>query len=43
MLNNKQAGKRFLYVKTARQQDLAIPPRVTRAFQPFAVPAGNYG
>ena len=39
----KEAGKRLLYMKTVRQQDLVIPRRVTRSFQSCAVPAGNYG
>ena len=39
----KEAGKRLLYMKTVRQQDLVIPRRVTRSFQSCAVPAGNHG
>ena len=39
----KEAGKRLLYMKTVRLQDLVIPPRVKRSFQSCAVPAGNYG
>ena len=38
----KEAGKRLLYMKTVRHQDLVIPPRVTRSFQSCAGPAGNY-
>ena len=39
----KEAGKRLLYMKTVRQQDLVKAPRVTRSFQSCAVPAGNHG
>ena len=39
----KEVGKRLLYMKTVRQQDLVIPRQVTRSFQSCAAPAGNYG
>ena len=41
-VKKKEAGKRLLYMKTIKHQDLVIPLRVTRSFQSCAVPAGNY-